>query len=248
MRKQRIAALLDGLAEEDQQALWLAAQVASRLLDRMRDIADAPSQDARSASRHAARHLLQMDDHPRRSAPNISCSSAVSPPGPSRSQYRAASRLARSCAPWLSSVVGSGDGDPALTFTHRTRPPPATRGIGAQAPHLRRIGKGEQLTTVPSSVASNHTGRGCGGSAPAATVKIPVERAAHQLPGPRVSTSPRPRSAAAVRSTHSLRNSAVGGPAREATPSVVVASGPPSISSEHLGHVLVVFPDALFDQ
>lgn len=46
VRKQRIAALLDGLAEEDQQALWLAAQVASRLLDRMRDIADAPSQDA----------------------------------------------------------------------------------------------------------------------------------------------------------------------------------------------------------
>ncbi|MBJ7463354.1 MAG: MarR family transcriptional regulator [Mycolicibacterium sp.] len=41
VRKQRIAGLLDGLAEDDQQALWLAAQVASRLLDQMRDIADA---------------------------------------------------------------------------------------------------------------------------------------------------------------------------------------------------------------
>ena len=46
VRKQRLAELLDGLAEEDRQALWLAAQVASRLLDRLRDIADAPQQDA----------------------------------------------------------------------------------------------------------------------------------------------------------------------------------------------------------
>lgn len=43
VRKQRIAGLLDGLAEDDQQALWLAARVASRLLDQMRDIADARS-------------------------------------------------------------------------------------------------------------------------------------------------------------------------------------------------------------
>lgn len=42
VRKRRLAVLFDDLAEEDQQALWLAAQVASRLLDQMRDIADAP--------------------------------------------------------------------------------------------------------------------------------------------------------------------------------------------------------------
>lgn len=40
LRKQRIAELLAGLAEDDQTTLWLAAQVAGRLVDQMREIAD----------------------------------------------------------------------------------------------------------------------------------------------------------------------------------------------------------------
>ena len=42
VRKQRIATLLAGLPEEDQTTLWLAAQVAARLVDQMREIADTP--------------------------------------------------------------------------------------------------------------------------------------------------------------------------------------------------------------
>lgn len=41
LRKQRIAELLAGLSDDDQMALWLAAQVAGRLVDQMREIADA---------------------------------------------------------------------------------------------------------------------------------------------------------------------------------------------------------------
>ncbi|MBP2450296.1 MarR family transcriptional regulator [Mycolicibacterium lutetiense] len=40
LRKQRIAELLAGLSDDDQMALWLAAQVAGRLVDQMREIAD----------------------------------------------------------------------------------------------------------------------------------------------------------------------------------------------------------------
>lgn len=40
VRKQRIADLLAGLPEDDQTALWLAAKVAARLVDQMREIAD----------------------------------------------------------------------------------------------------------------------------------------------------------------------------------------------------------------
>ncbi len=40
LRKQRIAELLLGLSDDDQMALWLAAQVAGRLVDQMREIAD----------------------------------------------------------------------------------------------------------------------------------------------------------------------------------------------------------------
>lgn len=40
LRKQRIAELLAGLSDDDQTALWLAAQVAGRLVDQMREIAD----------------------------------------------------------------------------------------------------------------------------------------------------------------------------------------------------------------
>lgn len=42
VRKQRIADLLTGLSDDDQVALQLAAQVAARLLDQMREIADTP--------------------------------------------------------------------------------------------------------------------------------------------------------------------------------------------------------------
>lgn len=42
VRKQRIADLLTGLSDDDQVALRLAAQVAARLLDQMREIADTP--------------------------------------------------------------------------------------------------------------------------------------------------------------------------------------------------------------
>lgn len=42
-RKQRIAGLMTGLSNDDQAALWLAAQVAARLLGRMREIADTPA-------------------------------------------------------------------------------------------------------------------------------------------------------------------------------------------------------------
>ncbi|WP_243858187.1 MarR family winged helix-turn-helix transcriptional regulator [Mycobacterium sp. DL440] len=40
LRKQRITELLAGLPDDDQAALWLAAQVAGRLVDQMREIAD----------------------------------------------------------------------------------------------------------------------------------------------------------------------------------------------------------------
>jgi DNA-binding MarR family transcriptional regulator len=40
VRKQRIAELLSRLSDDDQVALWLAARVATRLLEQMRDIAD----------------------------------------------------------------------------------------------------------------------------------------------------------------------------------------------------------------
>lgn len=40
VRKQRIADLLASLPEDDQTALWLAAKVAARLVDQMREIAD----------------------------------------------------------------------------------------------------------------------------------------------------------------------------------------------------------------
>ncbi|WP_454791928.1 MarR family winged helix-turn-helix transcriptional regulator [Mycolicibacterium lutetiense] len=40
VRKQRIEDLLAGLPEDDQTALWLAAKVAARLVDQMREIAD----------------------------------------------------------------------------------------------------------------------------------------------------------------------------------------------------------------
>ncbi|MEW2478546.1 MarR family transcriptional regulator [Mycobacterium sp. NPDC051198] len=40
LRKQRIAELLAGLSDDDQMALWLAAQVAGRLVDQMREVAD----------------------------------------------------------------------------------------------------------------------------------------------------------------------------------------------------------------
>ncbi|WP_110762024.1 MarR family transcriptional regulator [Mycolicibacterium peregrinum] len=40
LRKQRIAELLAGLSDDDQMTLWLAAQVAGRLVDQMREIAD----------------------------------------------------------------------------------------------------------------------------------------------------------------------------------------------------------------
>lgn len=40
VRKQRIAALLAGLPEEDQTTLWLASRIAVRLVDQMREIAD----------------------------------------------------------------------------------------------------------------------------------------------------------------------------------------------------------------
>lgn len=40
VRKQRIADLLTRMSEDDQMALWLAAQVSARLLDQMREIAD----------------------------------------------------------------------------------------------------------------------------------------------------------------------------------------------------------------
>ncbi|GFM20785.1 MULTISPECIES: MarR family winged helix-turn-helix transcriptional regulator [Mycobacteriaceae] len=40
IRKQRISGLLAGLSDDDQVSLWLAARVASRLLDQMREIAD----------------------------------------------------------------------------------------------------------------------------------------------------------------------------------------------------------------
>ncbi|GAB5901612.1 MarR family transcriptional regulator [Mycolicibacterium mageritense] len=40
VRKQRIAALLAGLSEDDRTSLWLAAQVSARLVDQMREIAD----------------------------------------------------------------------------------------------------------------------------------------------------------------------------------------------------------------
>lgn len=42
VRKQRIADLLAGLSQDDQMALWLAAQVSARLLDQLREIADTP--------------------------------------------------------------------------------------------------------------------------------------------------------------------------------------------------------------
>lgn len=42
VRKQRIAELLAALPEDDQTTLWLAAQVAARLVDQMREIADTP--------------------------------------------------------------------------------------------------------------------------------------------------------------------------------------------------------------
>jgi DNA-binding MarR family transcriptional regulator len=41
LRKRRIAELMSGLTEDEQTALWLAAQVATRSLERMRDFADA---------------------------------------------------------------------------------------------------------------------------------------------------------------------------------------------------------------
>lgn len=41
VRKQRISDLVGELSHDDQMALWLAAQVAARLLDQLRDIADA---------------------------------------------------------------------------------------------------------------------------------------------------------------------------------------------------------------
>lgn len=47
IRKRRIATLLAGLSDDDQVTLWLAAQVAARLLDQMREIADTPA-DAES--------------------------------------------------------------------------------------------------------------------------------------------------------------------------------------------------------
>lgn len=40
VRKERITALLAGLPEDDQTTLWLAAQVATRLVDQLREIAD----------------------------------------------------------------------------------------------------------------------------------------------------------------------------------------------------------------
>ncbi|WKG02497.1 MarR family winged helix-turn-helix transcriptional regulator [Mycolicibacterium sp. HK-90] len=40
VRKERIAALLAGLSEEDQTTLWLAARVSARLVDQMRENAD----------------------------------------------------------------------------------------------------------------------------------------------------------------------------------------------------------------
>ncbi len=40
LRQQRIAGLLAGLSKDDRTALWLAAEVASRLLSEMRDAAD----------------------------------------------------------------------------------------------------------------------------------------------------------------------------------------------------------------
>lgn len=43
IREQRIADLLAGLTQEDQMALWLAAKVAGRLLNQMRDMADTPA-------------------------------------------------------------------------------------------------------------------------------------------------------------------------------------------------------------
>ncbi|MDF3340003.1 MarR family transcriptional regulator [Mycolicibacterium septicum] len=43
IRKQRITTLLAGLSDDDQVTLWLAAQVAARLLDQMREIADTPA-------------------------------------------------------------------------------------------------------------------------------------------------------------------------------------------------------------
>lgn len=42
VRRQRIATLLAGLPEDDRTTLWLAAQVAARLVDQMREIADTP--------------------------------------------------------------------------------------------------------------------------------------------------------------------------------------------------------------
>ncbi|MGV9801255.1 MarR family winged helix-turn-helix transcriptional regulator [Mycobacterium sp. NPDC003449] len=50
IRNQRIADLLAGLSQDDQTALWLAAQVAVRLLGQMRESADArASADAEGA-------------------------------------------------------------------------------------------------------------------------------------------------------------------------------------------------------
>ncbi|MEV0672595.1 MarR family transcriptional regulator [Mycobacterium sp. NPDC050441] len=40
VRKRRLAELLAGLPEDDQMALWLAARVAGRLVDQMREMAD----------------------------------------------------------------------------------------------------------------------------------------------------------------------------------------------------------------
>lgn len=42
VRKRRIAELLAELPEDDRTTLWLAAQVAARLVDQMREIADTP--------------------------------------------------------------------------------------------------------------------------------------------------------------------------------------------------------------
>lgn len=43
LRKQRIADLLTHMPDDDQEALWLAAQVAGRLIDQMREVADMPA-------------------------------------------------------------------------------------------------------------------------------------------------------------------------------------------------------------
>jgi DNA-binding MarR family transcriptional regulator len=46
VRRQRIATLLSELSDDDQVALWLAAQIAGRLLGQMREIAGAPARVA----------------------------------------------------------------------------------------------------------------------------------------------------------------------------------------------------------